>query len=59
MNHHNLCRGGRSWAHEYVGVVSICGWGDADLVITQRPNTRFHPTGVPPDLVGNVQDASG
>jgi hypothetical protein len=25
----------------------------------QRPNNRFQPTGVPPDLVGNVQDASG
>ena len=29
------------------------------LVGTQRPNNRFHPTGVPPLLVGKVQDASG
>jgi hypothetical protein len=29
------------------------------LLLMQRPNNRFQPTGVPPDLVGNVQDASG
>jgi len=50
-----------------VDVVPVCGWDDVDLVITQRrsteftskPNNRLQPTGVPPDLAANVQDASG
>jgi hypothetical protein len=29
------------------------------LLLMQRPNNRFQPTGVPPDLAGQVQDASG
>jgi hypothetical protein len=46
-----------------------CGWGDAAageqfgfcgaILLMQRPNNRFHPTGVSPDLVVEDQDASG
>ena len=34
-------------------------FGEAHEPLTSKPNNRFHPTGVPPLLVGKVQDASG